>query len=285
MESPVPDVSVIVPFYNPGSFLSDAINSVLSQTFTRWELILVDDGSTDSSPLIARYFSLKHPNKIFYYQHKDCANHGMAATRLLGISYARGQYIANLDSDDFFEPTKLAYQVKILQENPDVSMIFSPMLLWSSWNGGHDQLQTFDFSTPKLIKPPNYIKYLLNRKNDPHGYLVRAHLLRSKYAYETVPTICEDWTFYSKLFMSESVYIGERPLYFYRIHPSQSCNRLTIAGKFYLSFLPFYHWFFRYLLSLPRISSSIWITVIREYLVVLLLSIKEKTRDLLVKLV
>lgn len=97
MENRVPFFSVIVPVYNTEKFLPFCINSVLSQTFRDFEIILVDDGSTDGSPELCDLFASRHEGLIEVF-HK--ANEGLFATRMFGNSKSRGQYIVSLDSDD-----------------------------------------------------------------------------------------------------------------------------------------------------------------------------------------
>jgi glycosyltransferase involved in cell wall biosynthesis len=83
-------ISIITPFLNPGSFLGEAIQSVISQTYSNWELLLVDDGTTDNSIDTACAYAAKHPGKIFRLEHADHANRGAPASRNLGIKHARG---------------------------------------------------------------------------------------------------------------------------------------------------------------------------------------------------
>ncbi|WP_246198802.1 glycosyltransferase family 2 protein [Sodalinema gerasimenkoae] len=113
-----PRVSVIIPVYNGGRFLGEAIASVLAQTYTDWELIVVDDGSTEAiEPLIAPYGS-----RLRYIRQE---NQGVAVARNRGLEVARGEFIAFLDQDDWFEPDKLEVQVAALQESPHLGMVHS----------------------------------------------------------------------------------------------------------------------------------------------------------------
>lgn len=110
-------VSVIIPTYNRRRYLCEAIDSVLAQTYPHYEIIVVDDGSTDGTGgvLAARY-----GDRISYlYQ----ANRGEAAARNLGIRHSRGQYIAFLDSDDLWRPAKLEKQLGLLERRPGVGMV------------------------------------------------------------------------------------------------------------------------------------------------------------------
>ncbi len=109
----MPVVSVIIPTYNRASFLDEAIESVLGQDFQDFELIVVDDSSTDStSHLLSRYGSR--------LTRLSQSHRGVSAARNLGIRSARGKYIAFLDSDDYWLPQKLSRQISFFQETPEV---------------------------------------------------------------------------------------------------------------------------------------------------------------------
>src|SRR5581483_8934066 len=100
----LPVVSVIMIFLNEEKFIEEAVHSVLSQRYDNWELLLVDDGSTDASTAIARKFAQQYPEKVRYLEHKGHTNRGMSASRNLGMHHARGKYIALLDGDDVWLP-------------------------------------------------------------------------------------------------------------------------------------------------------------------------------------
>ena len=95
-----PMVSVTIPFLNPGEYFEATIRSVLAQTYKNWELLLLDDGSTDNSTAIAQNYAERYPNQVRYFEHEGHQNRGLSATRNLGISKAQGEYIAFLDADD-----------------------------------------------------------------------------------------------------------------------------------------------------------------------------------------
>src|SRR5262245_51717549 len=90
-------VSIVTPFLNAGTFIQEAVDSVLVQTYPHWELLLVDDGSTDESTAIAQAFAAAHPHRIRYLSHEGCVNKGASASRNLGTRVARGKYVAFLD--------------------------------------------------------------------------------------------------------------------------------------------------------------------------------------------
>src|ERR671930_538107 len=97
-----PLVSVVVIFLNAERFLQEAIESVFAQTYPAWELLLVDDGSSDESTAIAQCYAAHHAGQVRYLEHPRHANRGMSASRNLGIRHAHGAYIAFLDADDIW---------------------------------------------------------------------------------------------------------------------------------------------------------------------------------------
>src|SRR5262245_42468246 len=90
--SSAPLVSAIIIFLDEERFLAEAIESVIAQSDRDWELLLVDDGSTDGSTAIARGYAARMPDRIHYYDHEAHANRGMSAARNLGLGHARGRY-------------------------------------------------------------------------------------------------------------------------------------------------------------------------------------------------
>jgi glycosyltransferase involved in cell wall biosynthesis len=118
----IPLVSVVIPSYNYGRYLPDAIDSVIAQTFTDFEIIVVDDGSTDETPDVVRHYG----ERVIYRRQE---NVGLAATRNNGCAIARGEYFALLDADDAWFPDKLAKQVEILNRNPDAGLVYGRMAL------------------------------------------------------------------------------------------------------------------------------------------------------------
>lgn len=112
-----PLVSVIIPIYNAGRYLAEAIESVQSQTYRPVEIIAIDDGSTDDSAEVARRFG---SSVLYRFQ----ANAGPAAARNLGVDLSQGAFLSFLDADDLWVPDKLSRQMSILADDPDLSMVF-----------------------------------------------------------------------------------------------------------------------------------------------------------------
>ncbi len=117
-----PRVSVIIPAFNYGHFLPEALDSVLAQSFQDFEIIVVDDGSTDTTQEAVSAYIKKNPKRIRYF-YQD--NKGPAAARNKGIREARGEYIAFLDADDLWLPKKLDLQIDRFQNNPNCGLVYT----------------------------------------------------------------------------------------------------------------------------------------------------------------
>lgn len=116
-------VSIIIPCYNSEKYINKAIESVLHQTYKNWEMLIVDDCSIDKSRELIFYYINKYEN-IKYF--KTVSNSGSAAlARNLAIQNAKGKYIAFLDSDDMWLPTKLEEQLAIFSINTDAAIVYS----------------------------------------------------------------------------------------------------------------------------------------------------------------
>lgn len=115
----MPKVSVIIPTYNRERFIADAVDSVLAQTYDDFEVIVVDDGSSDGTPAILSVYA---DDRLI---HLTQSNQGRSHARNRALAIARGEYIAFLDSDDVYLPSKLALQVSFLDSHPDVGMIYT----------------------------------------------------------------------------------------------------------------------------------------------------------------
>ena len=113
-----PEVSVIIPLYNEEKYVDDAINSVLNQTYQDFEIIVVDDESTDNSRLVIKNFN--DPRIKYFYK----KNSGPNLSRNYGIERAQGELIAFLDADDIWTPHKLEIQVKKIKEDPNIGLVF-----------------------------------------------------------------------------------------------------------------------------------------------------------------
>lgn len=113
-------VSIIIPCYNYGWLLPETLDSLLAQTYTHWECIIIDDGSVDNSRSVGEGYAALDSRFRYLYQ----SNKGMSAARNRGLDEARGEYIQFLDSDDLLVPQKLERQVNFLEAHPETDLIY-----------------------------------------------------------------------------------------------------------------------------------------------------------------
>ncbi len=113
-------VSIIMPVYNSSGYLSDAIESILSQTYSDFEFIIIDDASTDNS--IEIIYSYHDPRIVLL---KNDINLGVTHSLNKGIKHARGKYIARMDADDIALPQRIELQVDFLEKNPEFILVGS----------------------------------------------------------------------------------------------------------------------------------------------------------------
>jgi glycosyltransferase involved in cell wall biosynthesis len=115
----MPKVSVVIPAYNAMTYLPETLESVLRQTFTDFEVLIVDDGSSDN---IVEWASGLVETRVRLISQ---ANQGVSTARNTGIAHAQGEYVGFLDADDLWEPTKLEKQVRCLEDNPAVGLVYT----------------------------------------------------------------------------------------------------------------------------------------------------------------
>jgi glycosyltransferase involved in cell wall biosynthesis len=147
-----PSISVIIPCYNHGRYLPEAVASVVAQTFGDWELTIVDDGSTDDSAVVAERLIARYPD--YRMRMLRQANQGLSASRNNGIRCARGAYILPLDADDQIEPEMLAATLAVLERRPEVGFVYTDVQMFGEenriWSGGPYSLDKLRFDCPMV---------------------------------------------------------------------------------------------------------------------------------------
>jgi glycosyltransferase involved in cell wall biosynthesis len=218
-------VSIIMIFLNAEKFMKEAIDSAIAQTYPHWELLLVDDGSTDRSTEIARHYALKYPGQVRYLKHEGHQNRGMSASRNLGIANAKGQYISFLDADDLWISSKLMQQVAILDTQPQTAFVCAPARWWYGWTGKledsqRDFVQRFEIELNRVVAPPTLLLlFLQDEWASLCDILVRREVVEAIGGYESsFRGMYEDQAFHAKLCLNASVYVSSECWYWYRQH-------------------------------------------------------------------
>jgi glycosyltransferase involved in cell wall biosynthesis len=234
-------------FLNGLPYMDEAIESVLAQEYRDWELVLVDDGSTDGSSELAKSYADAHPARIRYVEHEGHANLGMSASRNRGIAEARGEFVCFLDADDIWLPRRLSEHVAMLDANPEVGMVYGPTLYWFSWHSKQDVDPFFAdqsdvagdmvLSTGRVHSPPSVLTaFLTTRGGSLPGIcslLCRKEVCVSLGGFESsFRGLYEDQVFLSKVCLNVPVMIHPQVLDYYRQHPDSHCYQAIGRGDY-----------------------------------------------------
>ncbi|MGE5109940.1 MAG: glycosyltransferase [Acidobacteriaceae bacterium] len=250
-----PAVSIIVPFYNAADFLKEGLNSILAQTFTDWELLLVDDASTDASRGIAAQVAASDPGNIRLLAHPDGQNHGLPATRNVGLRECRGEFVALLDADDVWHPTKLQEQFTLAREHPDAGMIFGRSQYWHSWNPSDPEPDCIPELAPGelVYQPPELweITYPFGKFGSPcpSDLFFRRTALEAVGGFEESfgHLVAEDIALLSKIFLCFPVYVSSQCWDRYRRHDDSLWARALKDGSNATSQEFYFQWLREYL--------------------------------------
>jgi glycosyltransferase involved in cell wall biosynthesis len=238
-----PLVSAIIIFLNEERFIQEAIASVFAQTYNRWELLLVDDGSSDGSTQIARRCAERYPDKVHYFEHQGHENRGMSASRNLGVRKASGKYISYLDGDDVWRPHKLEEQVAILEAHPDADMVYAPLQMWFSWTGKSQDLhldQPYGVGkngkhpySDALVQPPRLLALFLRYEQYiPSGFMVKREVMAQTGVYEEeFRDAYSDAVALVKICLTSAVCVSSKLWYMYRKHTASSTYLSRLHGK------------------------------------------------------
>jgi glycosyltransferase involved in cell wall biosynthesis len=249
-----PRVSIIMPFLDPPqAFIEEAVDSVLQQTFTDWELLLVNDGSGAAATAVATRLAAAHGTRIRCLSHEGGVNRGIPTSRNLGLAHARGEMIAYLDSDDAWFPHKLEAQVRILDGKPHVDMVFGRSLYWRSWADGVEAEK--DRPPPLRVRDRSELAHgaFLHRMLRagvmvpcPSSILARAASVRAVGGFaESVSNLYEDQAFYARISLAGVVLACEDVWDRYRLHEnsviaSATAQQANEARRQFLDWLAAY---------------------------------------------
>ncbi|OBF32962.1 hypothetical protein A5724_20215 [Mycobacterium sp. ACS1612] len=224
----MPLVSVIMPFLNQETYLEEAVQSVRDQTLSDWELILVDDGSTDRSTALAHDLAAQDA-RIRYVEHPGHENRGGSASRNLGVAHARAPYIAFLDSDDVAMRGKLADQVDLLAKMPDVAMVMGAIEYWYSWDPKSkrpDRVVLTGGMADRRLDPPEAALALYPLGRGTSGAvtgMVRRTAFDAVGGFEErFRAPYDDQPFLAKIHLRYPIYISASPWTRYRRHDASS---------------------------------------------------------------
>jgi GT2 family glycosyltransferase len=237
-----PLLSCIMIFLDGERFIEEAISSVVAQAGD-WELVLVDDGSTDGSTAIARRWAAEHPARLRYVEHPGHANLGMSAARNAGLAASRGRYVGFLDCDDVWLPCVVGHVGRVLAANPGVDVVIGGTWRWYGWTGvAEDVSRDHRMSLPevapeRIVEPPDLFAAIYGQ---PGGWrvpamcslVVRREALIALGGMEVeFRGLYEDQVLYTKLALHLRTVVDPRPLALYRQHSGSACERSVADGS------------------------------------------------------
>ncbi len=260
-------VSCIIIFLNEEKYLAEAIESVIAQSYDNWELLLVDDGSSDGSEAISRSYCERFPGKIRYLTHDCRENRGMSASRNLGLSHASGEFAAFLDGDDWWYPDKLERQIALFDQNPEAIMVCGSTLYWHSWQNNADradrivragQWNKTDGTTVFALKQDRLYGrselmprlYPLGRGATPSssGNIFRRDMALALGGYdESFRGLFEDQIFRAKAYLHGSIFVSSEIFDRYRQHDESCFHMAKATGQSDATRRQFFLWLRDYL--------------------------------------
>ena len=213
-------ISVVIPTFNYGRFVVEAVASALDQTYTNREVIVVDDGSTDGTrAVLAPYI-----DRVRYLYQE---NQGLSAARNTGIGAARGEWVALLDSDDVWHPRKLEVQARSIGDHPEAGLVASGSLV-----GAGPPWPTIDLQVDAVATPISYEDLVFRSRFGPSGVLVRKACFDSVGLFDHELSAAEDRDMWLRLARRYPVDLLDTPLWWYRVHgASMSRNAILMEAN------------------------------------------------------
>jgi glycosyltransferase involved in cell wall biosynthesis len=214
-------ISVIMPAYNAEKYIRESIESVMNQTCAQWELIIVDDGSSDNTGLVVKKIA-ENDNRIKYFYQQ---NSRQGKARNLAIQNSSGKYLAFLDADDLWHPEKLFKQVNCIQEK-SVDLVFSDCYVFQNdINESSDKMNTFK----GILKGEEGLKLFFDVNQVPIlTVLVNRESVNrvGNFIEDFSVQNAEDYHLWMKMLLNGSVFYGmDEALSFYRIHENQNTKQ------------------------------------------------------------
>lgn len=207
-------VSIILPVYNGAKYLSESIDSIVSQSYKNWELLIIDDCSTDSSPEIATLYANKDPRIKFFKNEKNLR---LPRNLNKGFSLSKGDYLTWTSDDNKYKPDAIKTMVQSLEDRPDVDFVFA-------------SCEVIDLNGVQY-------DYISVKKDSPHfivgGNVVGACFLYTRRVYETIGdydpeyTLVEDFDYWQRICIKFKAYGIEEVLYEYRTHSNSLTNTMN----------------------------------------------------------
>ena len=256
-----PTVTVFIPCYNAERFIAETIDSILNQTFRDFEVLIIDDGSTDNSRSILEHYSRKDDRIRVLFNKR---NRGVGFTRNRGIREARGKYLATMDADDIAVPFRLEKEVQFLNKHETIGIVSGGMYVIDEKGGKHRKFKNA-YNSNEVKARMFFENVIINSASMYRLDVVREHNVRYKDNFHGI----EDYMFWCTLLKYTNAVILDDYLVYYRIVQngltstnSRNCNSERVqcineVHRFMLASngIRINKWMLNY--CLPRYSSSL----------------------------
>lgn len=218
----MPEISVIIPTFNYAHYIKEAIKSVISQTYTDFEIIVIDDGSTDDTKEVLQAYIRTNVIKYIYQKNK-----GLAAARNTGISSSTGRFITFLDSDDLFTKDKLQLLRTALVSHPDAGMAYGNHILW---------VRAKLYKKPKFspgTAPSGWIlpQLFRNALMSVPSVMVRRECFERIGLFNESLTTTEDWEMWMRIAAEYKVVYVDKIIAYVRVHPDSMSRDFIKMGE------------------------------------------------------
>jgi len=232
-----PMVSVVLPSFNYDWCISEAIESVLNQNYESWELIVVDDGSSDDSVKIIEKYTSKYPDKIKLFFHENKKNRGLSETYKLGISKCSGDFVAFIEADDIWYSDYISSKIPIFNKHQDTALVYNNLEMFGSKKIIRKRKKSVEHILEKIDKknePFFAYGYLLEQNYVPtfSCFMVRKEVL-DEIEFSDKPLAWLDWFILAQISLRGKFYYQSDKKTGWRMHESSYdmnyCNELGDA--------------------------------------------------------
>jgi glycosyltransferase involved in cell wall biosynthesis len=205
-------VSIVITCFNQATFLSEAIESAVNQSYSLKEVIVVDDGSTDNTQQIA----LSYPEVKYIYQQ----NAGLSAARNAGVENSRGEFLLFLDADDWLHRNAVNINVQFLENDPQLAFV----------SGWHEKVDQWNYpianDQPAVVPSDHYLHLLKGNYIGMHAAVLYRSWVFTRFSFDVNLRACEDYDLYLKIARHHPVACHQQKIAAYRIHGNNMSTRI-----------------------------------------------------------
>jgi glycosyltransferase involved in cell wall biosynthesis len=239
---------VIIPLFDAETTIKETLDSVSRQTLQDYEIIVVDDGSTDASRKVVDELAGKSSGRITVLEHAGKVNRGLSLSRNLALAHATGEMIVFLDSDDTIHPSKFEHDVSILEAHPEAAAVVGRTLWW--WDDEENEEARMDEvlrPADRVVHPPEFFEayYQTRTAESPpcvHSWMVRKSAIDQIEPFDPHVMTYEDQKFLADLSLRFPIYVASTCLCEYRRKKNSLWATAVTAGTDSIAHARFAEW-------------------------------------------